>query len=60
MSQVGNYYSINPSDPDVYHDQSNCPSGQQIPGGEPTVGHQWLPEVQALPGYVTAHSRGTG
>jgi hypothetical protein len=31
VSQVGNYYSINPSDPDVYHDQSNCPSGQQIP-----------------------------
>lgn len=25
------YYSINPSDPDVYHDQSDCPSGQQIP-----------------------------
>lgn len=31
MSKVGNYYSNNPSDPDVYHDQSNCPSGQQIP-----------------------------
>ena len=25
------YYSTNPSDPDVYHDHSDCPTGQQIP-----------------------------
>lgn len=31
MSKVYPYHSSNPTDPDVYHDQSNCPSGQQIP-----------------------------
>jgi hypothetical protein len=25
------YYSINPTDPDVHHDHSDCPAGQQIP-----------------------------
>jgi hypothetical protein len=25
------YYSINPTDRDVYHDHDDCPSGQQIP-----------------------------
>jgi len=25
------YHSINPSDPDVWHDNENCPSGKQIP-----------------------------
>ena len=25
------YHSSNPSDPDVYHDHSNCPPGSQIP-----------------------------
>jgi len=29
--KVQPYYSINPSDPDVYHDHDNCPTGQQIP-----------------------------
>lgn len=29
--KVAPYHSSNPSDPDVYHDHSNCPSGQQIP-----------------------------
>lgn len=24
------YYSINPTDPDVHHVHSDCPSGQQI------------------------------
>lgn len=27
---VAPYHSTNPSDPDVYHDHDNCPSGQQI------------------------------
>jgi hypothetical protein len=31
MSKVANYYSTNPSDPYVYHDHDNCPTGQQIP-----------------------------
>lgn len=31
MAKVPPYYSINPSDPDVYHDHDDCPSGQQIP-----------------------------
>lgn len=25
------YHSSNPSDPDVHHDYSDCPNGQQIP-----------------------------
>lgn len=29
--KVPAYHSTNPSDPDVYHDHSNCPTGQQIP-----------------------------
>lgn len=41
------YYSTNQSDPDVHHDYSDCPSGQQIPahnraagtGGYPRCGH---------------------
>ena len=28
---VSPYHSINLSDPDVYHNHSDCPSGQQIP-----------------------------
>ena len=31
VSKVTAYYSIDPSDPDVWHDFSQCPSGQQIP-----------------------------
>ena len=29
--KVPAYHSKNPSDPDVYHDHSDCPTGQQIP-----------------------------
>jgi len=29
--KVPAYYSVNPSDPDVYHDHNDCPTGQQIP-----------------------------
>jgi hypothetical protein len=25
------YHSINPTDPDVYHDYNDCPAGKQIP-----------------------------
>jgi hypothetical protein len=31
MAKVSAYHSTNPSDPDVYHDYDNCPTGQQIP-----------------------------
>jgi hypothetical protein len=31
--RVTPYHSINPTDPDVYHVHSNCPSGTQIPAG---------------------------
>jgi hypothetical protein len=31
MAKVAPYHSSNPSDPDVYHDYSDCPTGQQIP-----------------------------
>jgi hypothetical protein len=31
MAKVDPYYSINPSDPDVWHDRDDCPNGQQIP-----------------------------
>ena len=29
--KVQPYYSSNASDPDVYHDQNDCPTGKQIP-----------------------------
>jgi hypothetical protein len=29
--KVSPYHSTNPSDPDVYHDHDDCPTGQQIP-----------------------------
>ncbi len=29
--KVPAYHSANPSDPDVHHDHSDCPTGQQIP-----------------------------
>ena len=29
--KVSSYHSSNDSDPDVYHDYDNCPTGQQIP-----------------------------
>jgi len=31
MAKVSPYHSTNPSDPDVYHDHDDCPTGQQIP-----------------------------
>lgn len=31
MATVAAYHSSNPSDPDVYHNHNDCPSGQQIP-----------------------------
>jgi hypothetical protein len=31
MARVNPYHSTNISDPHVYHDDSNCPVGKQIP-----------------------------
>ena len=31
MAKVDPYYSINPTDPDVYHNHDDCPPGSQIP-----------------------------
>jgi hypothetical protein len=31
LMKVSAYHSSNPSDPDVYHDHDNCPTGKQIP-----------------------------
>jgi hypothetical protein len=47
VAKVAPYHSSNPSDPDVYHDHDDCPSGQQIPpqnrqggtGGYPRCKH---------------------
>lgn len=45
--KVADYHSTEPSDPDVYHDYSDCPNGQQIlpknrasgRGGNPRCGN---------------------
>ncbi len=31
MAKVSPYYSTNPTDPDVYHDHDDCPTGKKIP-----------------------------
>ena len=31
MVKVAAYHSNKPADPEVYHDQHDCPTGQQIP-----------------------------
>lgn len=31
MAKTSPCHSSNPSDPDVYHDYDDCPTGQQIP-----------------------------
>lgn len=46
MSKVDSYYSVNPSDPDVYHDQSDCRSGQQIPAANRRSGTNGYPKCQ--------------
>jgi len=33
IMRVAAYHSTNQSDPDVHHDDSNCPVGKQIPEG---------------------------
>lgn len=36
--KVAAYHSSNPSDPDVYHDHDDCPTGQQIPARNRVAG----------------------
>lgn len=50
MVKVSAYHSINPSDPDVYHDHSDCPTGQQIPAHNRRPGTNELPPVRAAHG----------
>lgn len=38
MAKVPAYYSTDPTDPDVWHDHDNCPSGQQIPAKNKAYG----------------------
>jgi len=40
------YYSINPTDPDVHHDHSDCPSGQQIPAANRRSGTNGKPRCK--------------
>jgi len=44
--KVPAYYSINPTDPDVYHDHDDCPSGQQIPSGNKRQGTNGYPRCK--------------
>jgi hypothetical protein len=46
MAKVPPYHSSNPSDPDVYHDYDDCPTGQQIPAHN---------KVQGTGGYRRCH-----
>ena len=43
MSKVAAYHSTNESDPDVYHDDDNCPSGKQIPSWNKAAGTNGWP-----------------
>jgi hypothetical protein len=56
MAKVSPYHSSNPSDPDVYHDHDNCPTGQQIPPqnkmpgtGCEQCGRQGVGKLSSLP-----------
>lgn len=38
MTRVSAFHSKNPSDPDVHHVHSTCPTGQQIPANNRVAG----------------------
>ena len=44
--KVNAYHSSNPTDPDVYHDHNDCPSGQQIPAGNKVSGTGNFPKCK--------------
>lgn len=51
MAKVAPYHSSNPSDPDVYHDHDDCPTGQQIPAHNKvsgTGGHRRCEQCKQL------------
>lgn len=51
MAKVSPYHSTNPSDPDVYHDHDDCPTGKQIPARNKvrgTGGHRRCEDCKKL------------
>ena len=44
--KVPAYHSKNTSDPDVHHDRSDCPTGQQIPWYNKAHGDGGFPRCQ--------------
>lgn len=44
--KVSAYHSSNQSDPDVYHDHSDCPTGQQIPSYNKVSGTGGFPRCK--------------
>lgn len=44
--KVATYHSSNQSDPDVHHDHSDCPTGQQIPSYNKLSGTGGFPRCQ--------------
>ncbi len=44
--KVSTYYSSNNSDPDVHHDHSDCPTGQQIPASNKLYGTGGYPRCK--------------
>lgn len=46
IRRVAAYHSTNQSDPDVHHDDSNCPVGRQIPDRNKRSGTNGWPRCQ--------------
>jgi hypothetical protein len=46
IMKVSAYHSSNQSDPDVYHDHSDCPTGQQIPSSNKVSGTGGFPRCK--------------
>jgi len=44
--KVPAYHSTNKSDPDVHHDHSDCPTGQQIPSYNKSPGTGGYPRCK--------------
>jgi hypothetical protein len=44
--KVSAYHSSNQSDPDVYHDHDDCPTGQQIPSWNKRPGTAGYPRCK--------------
>lgn len=48
MAKISPCHSSNPSDPDVYHDHDDCPTGQQIPAPEQVARDRRVPPLQVV------------